>query len=506
MKLHLFLLLLFLSTNLFSQKNTKVIEVLNADNITYDQRYKEAQRLKGNVAFKHDGTFMYCDSALLYSKQNRFQAYGHIHVKRGDTLNLFGDSLHYFAKTKLCRIWGNIRLVEKDLQMTSDSVQFDGKENKVWYTGGAVITSISNGNKLKSKKGIYYSSRKTIYFSENVELTGKDYTLTADTLEYQTVKELAVFHGSTIIRSEENTVYCENGWYDTNKEKSFFRKNVFIHSKDYILKSDSVHYDRQIGKGKAQGNVRIQDTLNDYIITGGQADYNEKESYFMVNEKPLFAKIIKQENKPADTLFAYADTMEAKQDTLNKQSWLKMYHRVKFFKSDLQGKCDSLFYNEKDSLMELKGKPIIWSNGQQMTAEKIKLKTADGKIFGAELIDNCFVISEADTIGYNQVKGKNIKVWFKDDKIRKARVEGNGQTVYYAGEKGKPYKGMNRTDCSDILVLFADDEPSQITFITKPDSVFYPMDKINPKDKLLKDFNWNNKDRPASVNDLYPTE
>ena len=511
--LHIFISVVFsflLTSPLFSQKkDTKVIEVLNADQVKYDQKYKDAQRLKGNVAFKHDGTFMYCDSALLFSKEKRFQAYGHIHVKRGDTLNIFGDSLHYFSSTKLCRLWGNIRLVEKDLQLTTDSIQFNGIENKVWYNGGAIITSTSNGNKLTSKKGVYYSASKTIFFSQNVELNGKEYSLTADTLEYKTLPETAIFHGPTIIRSDANTVYCERGWYDTKKEKSFFHQNTFIHSKEYFLKSDTVLYDQKTGKGNAFGNIELKDTLNDFIINGGKANYDEKENYFLVTESPLLSKIIESDSgsiKPNDTLFIYADTMEAKQDTVEKKSWMNLYHRVKFYKSDMQGKCDSLFYNENDSLMQLFGGPILWSEGNQVTADTIILKTAEGKIFHSKLKNNCFVISEVDTLGFNQVKGKNMTVWLKNDAIYKTQVEGNGQMIYYPGEKNKPRKGMNKSDCSNILVVFENEEPSKVTFITKPDSVFYPLDKINTKDKFLKDFKWHSAERPKSKKDLFPSK
>jgi lipopolysaccharide export system protein LptA len=500
----------FLSTTLLvaQKKDSKVIEIINADQVKYDQKYKDAQRLKGNVAFKHEGTFMYCDSAILFSKEKRFQAYGHIHVKRGDTLNIFGDSLHYFSPNKLCRLWGNIRLVEKDLQLTTDSIQFNGKENKVWYNGGATITSTSNGNKLKSKKGVYYSSTKRIFFSEKVELEGKEYSLNADTLEYHTITETAIFHGPTVIRSDANTVYCERGWYDTKKEKSFFHQNTFIHSKEYLLKSDTVLYDQKTGKGNASGKVELKDTINDFIINGGKANYDESENYFLVTKTPLLSKIFESKKESEivyDTLFVYADTIEAKQDTIRKQSWLKTYHRVKFYKKDFQGKCDSIYYNEQDSLMHMLGSPVLWSDGNQITADTIQIKTAEGKVFHSKLTNNCFVISQADTVGYHQIKGKIMTVWFKNEEIYKTKVEGNGQMIYYPGEKGKPYKGMNKTDCSNISVVFEDEEPSQVTFITKPDAVFYPLNKINPKDKFLKDFKWLDKERPTKKQDLFPS-
>ncbi len=490
-----------------TNSKTKVIEVLNADNITYDKKLKDAQRLIGNVAFKHEGVFMYCDSALLFSKESRFQAYGHIHVKQGDSLNMFGDSLHYRAKEKHCKIWGNIRMIEKDMQLVTDSIQFNVKENKAWYNGGAVITSTKSGNKLTSKKGVYHSKSKQMFFSEDVKLEGEELNLDADTLEFITSTEIAVFHGPTVIRTKDMTSYCEKGWFKTKEEDAFLHKNTFVHSKEHLIYGDTISFKQKSGDGFALGNIRLKDTLNDLIISGGKSNFNLNEHYYEVTRTPLLTKILEK-----DTLFIYGDTMQAKQDTLNNKSWLRVFHRVKYFKTDLQGKCDSIYYSEEDSLMYMLGNPIVWSEGHQMTADTVKVKMIDNKIEEAWLIGSCFLVSKADTVGFNQVKGKLIHAIFKDEKIQKAIVTGNGQTNYYAGEKDKEtqeikkYKGMNHTDCSDIIIYFNQEDIDRITFITKPDSVFYPMDKINPKTKFLKDFRWITEGRPQNKNDIFPSK
>ena len=49
----------------------------------------------------------------------------------------------------------------------------------------------------------------------------------------------------------------------------------------------------------------------------------------------------------------------------------KGFHNVRFFRNDLQGKCDSLFYSDRDSVMRMYGLPVLWSDQQQISGEEI---------------------------------------------------------------------------------------------------------------------------------------
>ena len=69
----LFLLIASLGT-LYSQ--TSKIELLGANSLKFDKSLGlDAQRLIGNVRFKHKGALMYCDSAYLYNSNNSLDAF-----------------------------------------------------------------------------------------------------------------------------------------------------------------------------------------------------------------------------------------------------------------------------------------------------------------------------------------------------------------------------------------------------------------------------------------------
>ena len=196
-----------------------------------------------------------------------------------------------------------------------------------------------------------------------------------------------------------------------------------------------------------------------------------------------------------DTTFIYESEKTEKQE-------LFAYHKVKFFKRDLQGKCDSLYYSVSDSSMQLFGKPVLWSDENQLTADSIKVITGNKSIRSIELKGAAFIVSEEDSIRYNQIRGKFMKGYFQKNKLQLINVEGNGQTLYFAKEKNA-IKAVNRADCSDLRVYMKDNKVDRITFITKPDATLFPLDQVEVKELKLKDFTWRKKDRPLSQKAIF---
>ena len=96
--------------------DTDYVYLLNADIIRFEEYINpDAQRLIGNVVFRHDSMFMYCDSALFYQERNSFNAYHNVRVEQGDTLFMYGDSLFYDSDSRLLRVRDNVRLENKTM-------------------------------------------------------------------------------------------------------------------------------------------------------------------------------------------------------------------------------------------------------------------------------------------------------------------------------------------------------------------------------------------------------
>lgn len=479
-------------------KKTRV-NIIWADKLYRDPSISQAEILKGNVQFEHQGALMNCDSALLFKQTNSFEAYGNIKVNQGDTITITGDSLLYFGNTKTSELRGNVFMKDKDLEMTTDALNYDMNSGIANYKTGGIIKSAENENTLTSNIGTYNSANRTLFFKDSVRLTNPEYTIDSDTLVYETEFEISHFHGPTYIKSDENLIYCEHGWYDSQNEKSSFWQNTYIITKEQKLEGDSIHYNRNEGIGEAFCNVQITDTTNRIVINGEYAFHDEKTDSSMVTGQALFTQF---EDK--DTLYLHADTLTFKVDSIDSVSnqAIKGYNHVLIFKNDLQAKCDSLVYNEIDSLMKFYGEPVIWSDNNQLSGEYIQLRTKDGKIDELFIDAKGMIISEVDSIYFDQIKGKQITGQFINNELSSVFVKGNGETIYFMGEEKKPVADMNKSICSDIMITFKKSEIEQIKFLTEPTATMKPISSTTVTERVLPNFKWEIESRPLSKEDL----
>jgi lipopolysaccharide export system protein LptA len=480
-----------------STDNSKYINIRHAKRLVFDKALGiDAKRLIGDVECEHDGTVMRCDSAYLYEDKN-MEAFGHISIIKGDSVFVYGDSLKYQAKTKLANLKGNVRCIEKDMTLTTNTLIYDvSKSVASYYNGGKIV---NKENTLTSKNGHYYSSNKELTFHYDVVLTNPDYKMRSDTLRYNTNNKTCYFIGPSIITSKENHIYCENGWYDTRKEIARFSKNAIITTKDQKLLGDSLFYDRKKGYGKAIRRVQVIDTTNKSIVWGDYAEHFEKGNRAIVTGHALYGRKIEK-----DTLFLSADTLlYDKPDSAH--SFVKAYKHVKLYKKDFQGLCDSLTYLIHDSLMTMYNAPILWTNNGQITAKLIKITAGQTSVRHFELLHQAIVIQKVDSLDdqkFNQLEGKKMEGIFANDSIRKLNVIGNAEMIYYI-KQNKTYKGVNQTSCSDLTVWFNAEGVDRATFRKKPESTIFPAKDDNDSTMRLKHFVWLENKRPKTKSDLF---
>lgn len=503
----LFLLSFFISST-YGQSPQK-IELVNADVSEFDQTINaKATRLIGNVVFSHQQAFMYCDSAWLYRDENKLEAFGSVRIKKGDTLNLTGKRLLYDGNTKFAQLFEDVVMTDRKTILRTSRLDYDLSKEIAYYTDSANI--VDGENTLTSKTGSYYSSSHEMFFRRNVLLVNPKFTMESDTLRYNTTTKTAFFLGPTYIRSKENLIYCESGWYQTESQQSNFRKNAYLKSKEQRLGGDSIIYERTKGIGKVFGSVSVLDTVNNIIISGDYGEYHENTDSSWVVGHALMTQIMN-----GDSLFMHADTLMAiGRDTTaegrNKKN-LYAFHKVKLFSADMQGKCDSLVYNQSDSTIRLFYDPILWSGMNQLTGDSIYMQTANSEITFIYLNNNSFIASIADSnstsipdsVRYNQIKGKNMTGFLADNKIYKIDVMGNGQTIYYAKNKKEKNFAVNRADCSDLTIYVNENKVKSITLLNDPDGTLYPIKELSINELKLKGFQWQGKFRPQSKESLF---
>ena len=147
-------------------------------------------------------------------------------------------------------------------------------------------------------------------------------------------------------------------------------------------------------------------------------------------------------------------------------------------------------------------KPVFWSGENQLTSEYVELHLANEKLSSIVLINNAFVASKEDTGKFSQIRGKKMIGFFRDNKLYKVTVSGNGQTLIHAKEKNVII-GLNKAICSDIVIYISNNEIQRTLFLKQPDATFYPLNKIPAEEKSLSDFKWYEKSRPLSKKDIF---
>jgi len=475
------------------------IEIVNANSTEFDASLgTDAKRLIGNVIFKHGDAVMYCDSAYYFSDENVMDAYSHIHIIRNDTLHLYGDFLKYIGNEKLAEVRDNVKLVDNETTLTTDYLDFNIRENYGYYTNGGDI--VSGQNNLRSEKGYYYANTKTFFFKDSVVINNPDYDIYSDTLRYNTESKIAWFYGPTEIISDENYIYCENGWYDTDKDISQFNKNAWLKSKDQILRGDSLYYERNTGFGQAFNNVQLRDLKQNVILQGNFAEYYEEPESALLTDSAVFMQIT--DDKEKDTIYVHADTLRSVLDTTGLHKIIKAYYKVKIFEKDLQGKCDSLAYSFADSTIRLYREPVLWSADNQLTAEYIEIQTKNGNVDKIVMENTAFIISKVDSVRFNQIKGKKMTGYFKDNELSRINVDGNGQTIYFARDRNMVV-GVNKAESSSLIIYLQDRKIKKINFINKPEATLYPPFALEGNDLVLKDFKWYNMYRPLNKRDIF---
>ena len=475
---------------------TTRVYLLHADSLSFDQeRNAEAQVLNGNVCFRHDSAYMYCDSAYFYERTNSLEAFSNVRMEQGDTLFVFGNYLFYDGNGQIAYLRENVRMENGQVTLFTDSLNYERLPNIGYYfEGGMIVDSL---NQLSSFYGQYSPDTKWAYFNDSVKLENERFTLYSDTLHYNTESKLANILGPSIIVSDSGEIRTSRGWYDTVKNTSSLLDRSEVQSGTRILIGDSIAYDRELGFGEVFGNMSLIDTLNQVTLEGQYGYYNERTEYAFATDSARFL-----EYSQGDTLFLHADTLEMMTvDSTYRE--IKAYYGVRFYRFDLQGVCDSMLFDTRDTLLYMFKEPIIWNEQYQMYGDTILIYMNDSTIDYAHVRQFAMAAQYVDTTYYNQLKGNDLKAYFEGKAVRQIDVSGSAESIFYPIEDDGAMIGLNETKSGFLTIWVKDNKLERLKIWPTPTGSLTPIPDLKPDMKFLKDFYWFDYIRPKNKDDIY---
>ena len=490
MKHYLLVILLLLSNVIVAQKKT-TIHILNADKADYDERLgKDVQRLIGNVIMRQDSTYFYSDSAYFNEKTKFFDGFGNVHIIVNDSVNIYSKLLKYNGETKFAELFYDVILKDDSTTLKTQYMTYDRVGHLATYPNNGTTTR--NDKKLVSKKGYYRDDIKVLYFRKDVVGTMPDYKIVSDTLVYDTENEMMYFYGPTNIYNKENTLIGNYGWYNTETEFAYLDRRATLKNEEQSMTADTMYYNRKTGYAKALSDVVIVDTTNKATLKGEYAELWEKLGKCMITDS-LRAYYYED----VDTLFATADSMYVYFDTIsNDVQRINAFYNVRFFRNDVQGKCDSLHYILPDSMVYMRTEPVIWAEDSQLSGDLINIKVKGQAIENLVMYPNAFVIQQDSIKGFNQVKGKEITIYFKNKDIDNMYNKGNAETIYWLRDDDGSLKGINISQSDEMDIKIKDREMSKIKHYNNIKEILYPEKQLKDDMEYLKGFLWQEDKKP----------
>jgi lipopolysaccharide export system protein LptA len=512
-----------------------ILDNEQGESITRDG--KTVFKFSGHVIFQHGSDIMYCDTAYLNQEENSMEAFGNIKIIQQNGTTAEGDYLSYTGNTKKAYMKGNVALKNADDNLWTEELDYDlNTKTGNYYQSG---TLQSGSTTVSSRTGNYNAATKEARFTEDVLVTDTSYTIESKDLGYNTEAKIMRFFDTSVVYNESSILRTSKGNYDTKADIAEFNVRSSIQNEEQYIEGDSLYYNKLSGLGRAIGKVIILDTAERTTLFCGRAFMDDKQKTLLAVDKPVLRRI-----GDSDSLFTRADTFfsshvvvrkerirdtnfsaavkekrEQKSFTDTTQRWLLVsvpdtsspkyytgYHHVKIFSDSLQGKCDSICFTGKDSLILMMKQPILWSRGSQVTGDTIKAFIDSGKISKIVVPNDALIVSRTgpEKAGlFNQIQGRTLTAYLVNDELDFALVRPDAECIYFPTDDDGAYLGVSQSKSERMKVYFSKGEIDRIFQIQDVDGTLTPLRKVSLGTLRLSRFQWLEKQRPKKLSELF---
>lgn len=472
---------------------------------------------------------------------------------------------YYFASTRDAYFRYNVVLTTPDALIKTDTLRYNSNSKIAYFYGPTNI--YGKDDTLYTENGTYNTVNDQAHFGKNNLYTQGSKSMKGDSLFYDRkagygkaignitfidTVEKAELHGGighyrksdesilvtnspyVVITTESDSAKVDSIWYtaDTLFSKVVFTRDVKPYRKDELQADAEMAALEPEPAAIRPGPPDSAAVSSDSLVTKKPVIQDSiKNKEVITEDKKIPPPEITKSNvpavqlktdtvKPAASKALPAPKIVGKDSTINikavtsdsipgdtaRNRIVIAYHNAKIFKSDLQARADSMFFSYSDSTIRCYRNPMLWAQGSQLSGDTIYLQLKDKKLNNMILHHNSLIVNseDPDSTNFNQVKGKVITGYFKDNKLSQMFVDGNAESNYYVKDD-TAYVGLNHQISSRIKINFANGELKAVNGIGKVQATVTPMGQLKEEEKILKGFVWKPNDRPKSKEEIIPT-
>lgn len=211
----------------------------------------------------------------------------------------------------------------------------------------------------------------------------------------------------------------------------------------------------------------------------------------------------------ADSLASATDSLAVQKDSIpepldsTKISFITAVKNVKLYKSDIQIACDSLAYNDLDSLVRMYERPIVWNeSNRQYSADSLFAVLKNQSLQKASLMSNAFIIIKEDTLCYDQIRATEMLAYFDTTgALSRFDAMGDANAIFYLQEDSV-YATVNKSEAKMLSAYFKNGDIDRVYYFESAKNDGYPVAQMTSEERVLKGFSWQPELRPSGRQDV----
>lgn len=514
-------------------KDGQIIESLNG---TYDSKIK-LFTFTDNVNMFTDSIFVKT-SRIEYDTDRDFAVFGRSTDAWKDDDMLSADAGWYDRRKETFFFRDKVHIMTQDQEAWSDSLFFKRNTMDVEMLGNVQLTDTTRNASAVAGRLEYIDSLGQVTLTRNPAIVGvTDSTGTARDTVYLGGNVLRM---RSIMKFEIDSLeytYAAKRLEDINSDPvGAYRKSAYEEARkaaEDAKKNDAAYKAEQEAKAKrdARAQEEAQRTQTEPQSeppseelspdpSEGEAPVEEPpvEGEAPVEESPVEGEspveadepIPDPEPEPAPDSDSEPEpepapepvVPEAPKDS-TKVAFLEAIGKVRLYRDDFQMRCDSLKFNELDSLVRLHKEPIVWNEGnRQYASDSIYVAFGQNNLDKAYLMSNAFVTVEEAPDCYDQIRSTEMLAFFDEEGLlRRFDALGGADAIFYLQEDST-FATVNRSQSKLLSATFREGELEGVDYYQDPKNNAFPLAQMAKDDRVLKGFNWQPDIRPAGPEDI----
>ena len=517
-----------------------LVQLLDKDNTTLRTRFLDYHTDDSVAVFSNGASMRDKDGQIIESVDGMYESKLHLFTFYTD-VNMFSDTtfirsnrLKYYSDKNIAYFDENIDAWHSDSMLASQSGYYD-RENEIFFftdkvhlqspqregwsdslyvyrksgdlrmLGNAQLTNEENMTHALAGRIDYTDSTSFVDMSREpailaeTEQDGKKDTLYMSAVHLIQYSEIVGDMADSLFREHEKTKIDEANVDPVGE----YRIKAAKEAAEAAAKKAAEDPNNAYKNSKAYKEKREAEIADSLARVRRQADSLAR----IKRVEDSLARIAASADTTSRAENALADSLEnalPKKDTL-KVNFVRGVGRVKLFRKDLQVVCDSLLYNDYDSLARLFVEPIIWSEiNRQFNADSMQIVVKGGHMHRLNMLSNAFVHlqDEKDTSFFNQIRGAEMAAFF-DTTAALTRYDAMGDaTALFYIEENDVIATANKVESKMLSANFVNGEISRVHYYASPKSDAFPVATMKSEDKRIKGFIWSPSRRPTKPEDV----